>query len=311
MKISTFLLLLLWAASASGQETRYAGDPLLLGAGARPLGMGGAFVAVSDEATSVYWNPAGLPLLKRREVQLQHAEQFGGTVNHDVFTVAAPHPVGGFGLGLFRIGVDGIKLTALEDPSRPLDPGNRPIVTDEVGTTDYTLHLAYGRTVRDDLSLGAVTKLIWRNLSSTSGSGYGLDVGALYRPRTDLSLGLVVRNLTRTTIRYDGGVKDRISPSALLGAAYTRDVERLESVLVASASFHLGETTSSIEDVQTVQLGVEGVFREQLAFRLGFQGDHFTAGTGVRLYDRVGFDLAFLGHGGLENTYRISAAMYF
>ena len=30
------------------------------GIGARAEGMGGAFVAVADDATAVYWNPAGL-----------------------------------------------------------------------------------------------------------------------------------------------------------------------------------------------------------------------------------------------------------
>jgi hypothetical protein len=38
------------------------------GVGARPLGMGQAFTAVSDDVTSIYWNPAGLGFLKDKEV---------------------------------------------------------------------------------------------------------------------------------------------------------------------------------------------------------------------------------------------------
>ena len=35
--------------------------------GTRPLSMGGAFVAVSDDANTITWNPAGLPILRRTE----------------------------------------------------------------------------------------------------------------------------------------------------------------------------------------------------------------------------------------------------
>ena len=90
-------LCLAFAADGIGAQTvsRYGGDPLLVGAGARSLGMGGAFVALSDDATAVYWNPAGLAGLARMEVQVQHTEQFGGTGNHDAFALARPSPIGG------------------------------------------------------------------------------------------------------------------------------------------------------------------------------------------------------------------------
>ena len=103
---------------------------LLLGAGARALGMGSAYVALSFDATAVYWNPAGLArpgfvrssLPPKREIHVQHAEQFGGSVNHDIFALRLPIRKGGIGLGIVRAGVDGIALTGLEDPDRPIGP---------------------------------------------------------------------------------------------------------------------------------------------------------------------------------------------
>ena len=304
--------LLLAAGRAEAQDTsRYAGDPLLLGAGARALGMGSAFVAVSDDATAVYWNPAGLARLKRREAQVQHAEQFGGIANHDVFTFACHLPAGGFGMGLLRLGVDGIKLTALEDPSRPMGPDNRPVVSQVVGASDYSLYLAYGRDVRPDLSIGIGLKLIWRNLSAGSGSGYGIDLGLLYAHYPGLSSGLVVRNLTRTRISFDSGARDRIPPSLLAGMAYTRRFAAIHSRITWSMSVHIGEEKSGLEDAEGIQVGVEALFRDRLAFRVGAEGDHLTAGAGIRLYGRINFDLAFLENGQLDNTYRISASFYF
>ena len=36
--------------------------------GTRPLSMGGAFIAVADDANAITWNPAGLPGLRRTEL---------------------------------------------------------------------------------------------------------------------------------------------------------------------------------------------------------------------------------------------------
>jgi long-subunit fatty acid transport protein len=60
--------------------------------GVRALGLGGAYVAVADGADAVYWNPAGLQLMKRKEVQLMHAELFADQ-NQDA--IAYVHPGGG------------------------------------------------------------------------------------------------------------------------------------------------------------------------------------------------------------------------
>jgi len=42
-------------------------SPNAVGSGARAMGMGGAFIAVADDATAASWNPAGLSQLKRPE----------------------------------------------------------------------------------------------------------------------------------------------------------------------------------------------------------------------------------------------------
>lgn len=309
--VYAILLLAIFCPDVEAQNTRYSGDPFLLGAGARSLGLGSAFVAISDDATAVYWNPAGLVHIDRREVQVQHAEQFGGSVNHDVFTLAGPSRFGGLGVGLLRLGVDGIPLTALEDPGRPLGPDNRPVVSQVVGATDYSLYLAYGRRVLPNLMVGTSLKLIWRDLSAGSGSGFGLDIGVHYRPRPILTLGLVVRNLSRTKITFDSGATDRIPPSLLIGLSATKRLPAVRGRLTLSLSAHLGEEKSGLEGVEGFQGGLEYVFKDRLAFRLGAEGDHLTAGTGLRLADRFALDLAFLENGRLDNTFRISASFYF
>ena len=315
--VKQFLLAILMLALSrpvpvtAQDETRYSEDPLLLGAGARPLGMGSAFVAVSDDATAIYWNPAGLERLRRRELQIQHAEQFGGTVNHDVFTLCGPSPLGGFGVGLTRLGVDGVKITTLENPTIAPGPDNRPVVSRVAGTTEYHLHLAFGRRLRSNLSAGAGVKLVSRNLDAGKGSGFGIDLGMLYNPRQGLTAGLMVRNLIPLKITFDSGSSDRVPPVLVFGLALARPVETADGVITCSGSFSVGEEKSAADSFQGARVGIEYLYRNKLALRLGARGNHFTAGAGVRLGRRVAFDLAFLEHGELDNTYRISGSLYF
>lgn len=310
--LTIVMLVLSRPAPVSAQnETRYSEDPLLLGTGARPLGMGSAFVAVSDDATAIYWNPAGLHRLRQRELQIQHAEQFGGTVKHDVFTVCGPSPHGGFGIGLTRLGVDNVKLTTLEDPTLSPGPDNRPVVTRVVGTTEYHLHLGFGRGLRPNLFAGTGVKLVSRRLGTGTGSGFGFDFGMLYVPRPGLTAGMKIRNLIPMKITFDTGSTDRVPTVLVIGLALARSVPAIDGRITCSGSLNIGEDESEADSFQGVRIGVEYLYRNKLAFRLGARGSHFTAGAGVRLRGRVAFDLAFLEHGELDNTYRISGSLYF
>lgn len=303
-------VLLLTPGGCLAQKTRYAADPTLLGAGARSLGMGSAFVALSNDATALYWNPAGLAMPTPREMQLQHAEQFGGSVNHDLLMFKQPLTKGGLGFGLTRLGVDNIALTTLEDPTQPLGPNNRPIITQTVGTTDYTFQLAYARTIRNSLHLGTTLKLVRRNLAVGTGSGFGIDLGILYVPSPALHLGAVIRNATRTKLAYDSGNKDTLSPSLLMGLAYTFPFAKRKDTITGSVSVHVGEEKSSLETMQGIQAGIEYLLKQKVAFRGGVQNSHLTLGTGLKT-TRFALDLAFTEHNQLDNTYRISASIYF
>ena len=306
------------------QTSHYTGDPLLLGAGARALGMGSAYVALSFDATAIYWNPAGLTSevsptrsrtdfdsrspLPKREIHLQHAEQFGGSVNQDIFALRLPLRKGGIGLGIVRAGVDGIALTGLEDPDRPIGPDNRPVIIDKIGTADYVFRIAYGRHITDKLRLGTGIKMIRRDLSVGIGSGFGLDIGLLYLPTSTFRIGATIRDLTKTRIAFPDGISDHISPSLLIGSAFQRRVPGGD--MTAGFSTHLNDKKSTREKTRSIQLGIEYLLQHRLAFRLGYKDGHFTAGTGLQLR-RFGVDLAFMEHDQLDNTYRISALLFF
>ena len=311
MKILTLFTVYVIALSSTAwsQDSQYAGDALQLGAGARALGLGSAFVAISDDATAFFWNPGGYAILPKRELHAQHTEQFGGSINHDIIAIGFPLKRAGIGLGLVRLGVDGISFTQLENPNRPLGPDNRPQISQTVGTTDNVLYLSYAHKLKPGFSLGISSKFIHRALHVGKGTGFGLDTGILYHPSGALKFGVVIRNITQTRIHFDTNTTDAISPSLLVGTSYLHKFSQRHQIL-GSASLHLGEDTSGIEKNQIFNMGLEYQFKQRLMFRLGRQGTHLTAGAGLKL-SRATIDLAFLENNQLNNTYRISTSIYF
>jgi hypothetical protein len=307
------MCLAIWLAlvlsTVRAQETHFAGDPLALGAGARALGMGGAFVAISDDATAFYWNPAGFATHTKRELHAQHTEQFGGSVDHDIIAISLPVRKGGFGLGLVRLGVDNISLTQLEDPDRPLGPDNRPIVSQTIGTADNAIYLAYAHPIRPFFTTGVTVKFIHRDLTLGTGTGFGIDVGILYRPWAAISFGLVIRDLTETRIHFHGGNVDPIPPSSLMGLSYLHAFSETSRVL-SSLSVHLADDNSGIGRNQTLSMGLEYQFKQRLMLRLGRQGGRLTAGAGIKVV-RATIDLALLESKQLNNTYRVSTSIFF
>src|SRR5580765_5752550 len=104
------------AVSTEAHATKYAGEFLKIPVGARAIGMGGAFTAISDDATSPYWNPAGMIYLPYREVIFQHSERFGSLLNHDY--LGGVLPLGGgkgrqgaLGISIIRLATDDIPVT--------------------------------------------------------------------------------------------------------------------------------------------------------------------------------------------------------
>ncbi|MFC1733097.1 UPF0164 family protein, partial [candidate division KSB1 bacterium] len=150
---------------------KYAGEFLAIGVGARPQALGSAFVAIADDATAAYWNPAGLAQLDYPQVSLMHAEQFAGEVNYDFVGAVIPYKSNtSFGLSLIRLGIEGIPDTrnALIDTVQKngkIDEGER-LSLDRITyftNSDYALYVSVSQQKRERLFFGGNVKFIVRN----------------------------------------------------------------------------------------------------------------------------------------------------
>jgi hypothetical protein len=334
------------AVALPAHATKYAAEFLKIGVGARALGMGEAYVAVADDPSAAYWNPAGLVFLRQQEVQAMHAEQFGQIVNHDYVSYAHPLEPGLeagpiVGVTLVRTSIDDIPVLddangsgVLQDVGRDgvagtqdegegdgiLGPGEYVLVDEGSvqfrSNTDLAFLLSYARPLSPSVNVGVNAKLIRQQLIDNSNFGIGADLGILWTPREWLSVGLRVADVTTTQLSWDTGKRETVVPSTRLGVAILRDVPRLRGVITLAADANTtyeGPTGSQLEAGQTAtdfSLGAEYWYNRALALRLGNNRGQFAGGAGVR-WARFGVDYAFVGHTDLETTHRVSAQVTF
>lgn len=186
---------MLWAQISA---PKYSNEFLSIGVGARGQGMSGAQVAVTQDVTSGYWNPAGLNgLSSRYEASLMHAEYFAGIANYDYAGFATQiDSNSSLGVSLIRLSIDDIADTRYLIVGDVIDYSR----VRSFSSSDNALLLSYARknVLLKGLNAGANFKIIYRNAGTFANAwGFGLDAGLQYRRKKWL-LGLMARDVTST-----------------------------------------------------------------------------------------------------------------
>ena len=303
------LALALLLTGAVHAASRYAGEFLGLGAGARSAALGSAYVALADDATAGYWNAAGLSALSSRQVHLTHSEHFSGLIQRDFVAIARPgRLLHGMALSLVRMGIDDIHFTELPDPLQPPSTDNRPLIASTEQSADYALYLSGSRRLGARLSLGLSAKAIYRQVASINAYGFGLDLGVRYQLSHQIALAANVRDATTTPIVWNTDSTDRIQPSLLLGVAYAIPIaEGQTTALLATRSG--GDASTATDDVP-LNAGLEYRHR-YIALRAGLEEGRQSFGLGLTPHRNLDLDLAYLQHDALEATYQLSASFRF
>ena len=159
--------------------------------GARASAMAGAFSAVGDDSTAIFYNPAGVTGMSRYEVSLAQEKLFAGLTDgssmmRSALSLGTPLMVGGSYWGGLAFGMDTFSLDSLYSESRMRLGYGYPIKDNLwAGLSLARMSLSYGT---DEYSaLNPVLK------SATAKSGMGLDLGVIMK-RGNLDLGLAILN---------------------------------------------------------------------------------------------------------------------
>ncbi|MDE2141046.1 MAG: PorV/PorQ family protein [Elusimicrobia bacterium] len=200
-KIILAVTLALLTPAAGAVETA---SFLTIGAGARYLGVGGTGTALANDASALYWNPAGLAGLEKREVTASHAE-LSQSVRHDFLAYAQPTE-----LGTFAAGATYLSQSALEGRDAQGHP------TGGFQASDAALSLGYGRKT-EWADLGATAKYIQSHIGSAQAETVALDLGAR-KALGPVVLGAALRN-AGPGMKYDNQRND-LPLRLAFGAAY-------------------------------------------------------------------------------------------
>ena len=248
-----------------------AADFLTIPVGARATGMGNAITASVEDATSIYWNPAGLASMEKGAVTFEYAEWLVG-VDFNFVSVSLPVSNGALAIG----------LTSMRSPEMDVTTIEQQNGTGETFTTgSYALALSYGRALTDKFSIGGSVKLINERIWNSSASGVAIDIGTLFEtPFEGIRLGAAITNF---------GSKMQLSGDDLLVAV---DIDPNNEGNNESNRALL--TTDEFDLPLTMRIGLAGeVFRSEGA-RLTLAVDALNPNNSEQ-YINVGAEAALFG----------------
>ena len=255
--------------------------------GTRPLSMGGAFIAVADDANTISWNPAGLPGLRRTEFTTTYADLYAMGITQSYMGFVRPFSDRvALGFDWSNIGFDDKELLYAENK----------------------MNLAIGVQPHRKFSFGITLKYLMRDmqLDGTSygkSSGVGYDAGILIQPLKNLKLGVGLYDLGGTQVAY----KDKTNET-ILGQAFKLGISYMP----------IDELILAADYGDRFHFGAEYVLASRLSFRAGVQQD--VTGNEKLLVPSGGLSIKFKSliveygyesHPYLEPTHRFSFALQF
>ena len=163
---------------------------LKIAAGARPIGMGDTYTALSTDILAVYWNPAGLSrIVGNGEAIFNHAEWLAET----------DYDLAAFSLNMSNFGTVGISVISFRTPEELVRTIDSPEGTGQRWDANMiSLAVSYAINLTDRFSIGLTGKFIQEKIFNVSSKGGAVDLGILYNtPVKNLVLGAAVTNFGR------------------------------------------------------------------------------------------------------------------
>lgn len=183
----TLAALLACEAEAITRVGTTAAPFLGIGLGARAQGLGGAYTSLADDASCLYWNPAGAASIGRAEALLVKTDWL---VESDLSYFALIAPMG----DRMAVGLSAVHL----------DYGDMEVTTEQeqdgtgefFGSSDLALGLSWSMRLTDRFSFGATAKYVQQKIWHESATSVAFDVGTLYRTGfRDMTLGMGIYNV--------------------------------------------------------------------------------------------------------------------
>ncbi|MFH1576788.1 MAG: hypothetical protein ABID35_04515, partial [Candidatus Margulisiibacteriota bacterium] len=269
-------------------------NPTQVGIGARPLALGKAYVALADDASAIFVNPAGIASF----TNLKAISMYSTLISDENYLVLG-------GTYPFNFGKVGLGYINVASPNIPIYEfiGGIPTL---VGYTNYsggTLLFSYARELNDKVLLGGSLKIFNQGFTgggatyeATRGSGLDADLGVKYIHSDWLSLGLAAQNLIPMSMggkfTWASGTEESIP--AIFKAGLALDIFGPQGIRKTDG-FKLSllfDYDYVLTGNNTTHLGLEFRPAPVLAIRLGSDNSNLAMGLGYE-YAGFTFDYAY------------------
>jgi hypothetical protein len=251
------IVLLIWSANCIAQSGKGGNTGLAflkLGAGARATGVGEAYTAIANDATAVFWNPAGLAGLQHSQLAFTHTE-WVQDISNEFFAFVFPAFRGVFGLNVNVNTVGGIE--------RRVNPSEEPLGT--VEANDVAFGFSYGRSLSPSLKVGLTAKYVYEKIFIESAAGFALDFGAQFQPfAAPLKFGVSMQNFGSMGRLRAQSIE--LPRTVRAGLSYFVELKSLGGGVLLAA-----DGVKVFENDLRGNFGVELQLKELLAFRFGYQ----------------------------------------
>lgn len=270
--------------------------------GAAAAGMGNAYLGASTDSVSIFWNPAGLANMKRKENEwnmfFAHNMWLMNMTIDNISVAKSFKNIGVFAAAVSYFGAGEMDNYGIDSSSNPVNL-NRTF-------SAYTVmgSIAYANTLDKDLDFGVVMKYFYDSIADSPVNALAFDLGLRYffQPLKGLSLNLVAKNFGG---QLGGYIMDK---EISFGALYTFEIEKW----LLSVDYDLvGKLRNSA--IQRVGLEVRtpyyvtlraGYFTDNNIVDNGFRNISF--GIGASLDKKYTIDFSFEPYGDLGNVYKTS-----
>ncbi len=305
---------------------------LSISQGTRASGMGSAFVAVADDPSAIFWNPAGIAKIKGVGVLFERTDWIAD-ISYNF--VAATYNLGNYGaIGVSFISSDmnEMNVTTIEEPDG---------TGETFKATDMAISIAYAINLTDNFAIGFNPKFIQQSLWRMSASAFAVDMGVQYiTPFDGIVLAMSISNFG-TKMKLDGnsalvlhdpdpnstGNNDMI-PAYLqteewelplnfrVGLSYQPIKTDMHTVTIAFDAAHPSD------NYESVNIGGEYAFNNMFFIRGGYKSlfledseESYTFGAGIQqlLIGNLGLkiDYSYGDFGRLNNVQKFSVIVSF
>ncbi|MEK7671023.1 MAG: type IX secretion system protein PorQ, partial [Bacteroidota bacterium] len=296
VKLLFVLCVLSCATAFAGSNSTY--DFLRADVSARAGALAGSYVTMMNDATSIFYNPAGLSTLEKPAGSLGFFKHLLD-INSGYVTYSQPYE----DLGYFGIGVLYVNYGSFDETD---DLGNK--LGSTFSASDLALSLGYANTIEENLYWGANAKFIYSSIAGTTSTGLAADLGILYNiPDSRVTIGASLRNLGGQLSSYLS-TKENLPLDFVVGAS----VVPKGIPLLLNLNFHkLNDDVKTFgERFKAFSVGGEFTLSKVLQARVGYNNEQrqelktgtsaglagFSGGIGITVQDyKVDYALSSLG----------------